>query len=289
MVPGFNKGLGWRPDVPSFKDHKYSAHLHDKVDVALKPKPHLIAHGFRQKGMITDQRETSACTGHSTSKLWRIERKLSDRSPPFPYWHGRLIEELRENNAATKNDGGAYIRDVIDGIRHEGVPRDDLWVDTDENIFKAPTEIAEKDAEKRMPVQSIRIGGEGDQLSIRSELIASLSAGHAFVTGVSCYDSFFSDRSQRTGLFLLPETNEGFQGGHALPIGETFLENTFKDSPYAQEMRNKGIPDSLFPEEVGVAAGSWGIGYLLDGFHYFDLRYLTDRNLADDTWGLRVK
>jgi hypothetical protein len=278
----FDKGLGWRPDVPSFKDFRYSAQLHDKVDTALIIKPHGVAQGFRHL-TITDQRETSACTGHSSAYHWELERKLSPRSPLFNYYYGR-----KAINEVDKDDG-AYIRDVFDGLRHEGSPRDDLWQDTDANLHLPPSERAELDAAKRLPVQTLRIDTPGSQDQLRQSILACISTGHSFVTGVSCFSSFFSDRSTRTGLFLTPDPSESFEGGHALCFGEYWLNDTFKETPYAQEMRTRGIPDSLFPKDIICAAGSWSKDYLLNGYHYFDLNYVTNRDLADDTWTSRGK
>ena len=87
----------------------------------------------------------------------------------------------------------------------------------------------------------------------------------------------------------MPNQSETFQGGHALCFGEYWINDTFKDSEYAKEMRQRGIPDSLFPKEVICAKGSWGADYLLDGYHYFDLQYITNRDLSDDTWTSRAK
>jgi hypothetical protein len=282
----FDKGLGWMPDRPSGKDLHYSAALHDKLDVGLAiQKPHLMAPRFRSLP-IFDQESRNNCVGQSTAREWARERKLTARSAAFAYWYARLAE----GEEWTQRDEGAFIRFGFDGLRHEGCPRDDLYEDTDDNRFIAPPQKAELDAEKRLPVQTLRIGAQASRESVRQDILACIASGHGFVTGVTCYDSFFSARSLRTGLFLLPNLGtEKEQGGHALNFGEAFLQNTFKDSQYAQQMRQRGIPDSLFPEEVVVAAGSWSTDYLLNGYHYFDINYVVDRSFTDDTWTPRAK
>lgn len=279
----FSHGLGWRPDIPDRRDYRYSVKLVDHMDAAIAiTKPHVCTPSFRRLP-ITDQRNTSACTGHSTSRMWGQERKLTPRSPLFAYWYGR--KAIGE----TQIDEGAYIRDVIKGIGVEGNPRDDLWEDVDDNLFREPAARAEIDAEKRLPLEYHRVGATGDETRVRQDILACLASGHSFVTGVSCYDSLFSERTLRTGLVLLPEGNEALQGGHALHFGEYWINNSFKDSEYAQTMRNRGIPDSLIPEEVACTANSWGKQYGIDGYFFFDLAYLTNRDLADDTWTLRAK
>lgn len=282
----FDKGTGWRPDIPSQLDkpHLFKAsgpQRTDKVDAGLAFRPHAHSKNFL-KLKHTDQRQTSACTGHSSSYHWADEHHLSPRSPTYAYWYGR--KAINE----TDIDEGAYIRDVFDGLAHEGNPRDDLWPDRDDNIFIPPNAKAEADAVKRLPVSRHRID-EPTELDLRTAILTCISAGHSFVSGVSCFDSFFSDRSIQTGLFLVPSMSESFQGGHALCFGEYWLNDLFAKTPEAQLMRQRGIPDSLFPKEVVRARGSWGTQYLLDGDHFFDLAYIIDRNLADDTWTTRAK
>lgn len=282
----FDKGTGWMPELPSKNDWRYSARRVDQVDTALAFPNHMMAPRFRSLP-INDQGSRSSCTGEASSREWARERKLTPRSALFPYWYAR--KRINE----TDRDEGAYIRDVIDGIAHEGVPRDDLWPDVAANLFKEPSPRAEQDAEKRLPIERYRLDADdigGSREQIRARILACLLKGHGFVTGVTCYNSFFEERSLRTGLFNLPNTSsERPQGGHAIAFGEVWLNNTFKDTPYAQEMRNRGLPDSMIPTEVACAAGSWGKQYLLNGYHYCSLEYIIDRELADDTWTMRAK
>lgn len=272
MLDPRRRNPGWRPDLPDHRDYRYSASRVDKVDLAVAFRPRMTASRF-YKQPITDQRMTSACTGHSSAKEFARERALTPRSPLFTYWNARAAI------GETAVDNGAYIRDAIKSLADFGSPRDDLWPDVDVNLFVDPAVPADLDAAKRKNVEYHRLYEK------RENILACLSSGHGLVTGVTVYSSIFSPRTDATGIVLKPEPSEPLEGGHALPFGDVDLN--FKASSEAQVARNAGFPESLIPAEAICAANSWSERYGQKGHYWFDLAYLCDENLADDTWTIR--
>lgn len=278
----FDRGLGWMPELPDRRDFVYSARRVDKLDAAILIKPQATASRFRKAG-ITDQRYTSACVGHSTSRHWGRERSLTARSPLHPYWLARKYRGWEGQ------DEGCYIRDAFKMLSYSGCTRDDLYPDTDVNIFAPPSARAVDDADNRLPSSYYRIDSDnpGDTEQTRQRILSCISSGHSFVGGCTLYASFFSPRTLDTGMVLLPGSSEPELGGHAMDFGEYFIQGRFKESQYAQTARTRGFPESLIPDEVLVCANSWGTDYGQDGYFFWDLRYLTDRNLSDDLWTSR--
>jgi hypothetical protein len=170
----------------------------------------------------------------------------------------------------------------------QGCTRDDLYPDTDSNVFLPPSEKASDDADDRVPVSYYRIDSDqdGDQEQVKKRILSCISSGHSFVTGVTCYDSFFEEKTLDTGVVRFPNLSaEREQGGHAMHFGEYDLR--FHDSDQASQLRAMGLRDDEIPMEVVVAAQSWGPEFAQ--FWYFPLDYIIDRYLSDDAWTSRRK
>lgn len=275
------RGLGWKPDVPDMNDYRYSvSRTGDQVPAQIPP--YAVAKNFKALP-ITDQRQTSACTGHSSSRHWAAELNLSPTnplSPLFPYYWGRYLEN------DTAQDGGAEIRDVFKGIAQYGVAHAHYWPDVDKNVLRQPTKTADKDAHKHLPIEYHRLGASGDPAQIRQDILSCIASGHGFVTGVSCYDSMFTPAVDQSGLVPNPQPGEKNQGGHALSFGEYWLNHSFANTPYGQRCTQLGLQ---IPEEVVCCANSWSTRYGYQGYYFFDMKFLCNRDLCDDTWTARAK
>jgi hypothetical protein len=282
------KGLGWKPELPDKRDFLYSARRVDFLDPAAELPVRVRSTKF-QRAARTDQRMTSACVGHSTSRHWQQERSLTPRSPLDPYWRARHYRNW-ENQ-----DEGAYIRDAFKMLSAQGCTRDYLYPDIDANVFRAPSARADDDADNRVPIEYHRIDSDdsGDREQVRRRVLACIASKHSLVGGVTCYDSFFSERTISTGITLLPNLSaEREQGGHAMHFGEYDLD--FPSCEYAYVARNMGFPEAELPKEVVIASQSWGPDYGLRDEHFsqiwiFDLNYIIDRMLCDDCWTSRSK
>jgi C1A family cysteine protease len=92
-----------------------------------------------------------------------------------------------------------------------------------------------------------------------------LAAGYPFVFGFSVYASFESPTVAQTGVVPMPQPNEQLLGGHAvLAVG-------YDDAQQRFTVRN-----------------SWGPTWGMAGYFTMPYAYLTDTNLADDFWTVRI-
>ena len=92
-----------------------------------------------------------------------------------------------------------------------------------------------------------------------------LASGFPFVYGFTVYESFESDAVAKTGVVPMPAPTEKVLGGHAVvAVG-------YDDSTQRFIVRN-----------------SWGPGWGMGGYFTIPYAYLTDSNLADDFWTVRL-
>lgn len=268
-----NRGLGWRPDLPDFRDYHYRLSPHGAAELAKAPPPRDEAPRFR-KPRIKNQREFGSCTGQAWSREAERERKLTEQSALAIYYEERRI------NGETDIDAGAYIRDGAKVVTSYGIPTEKLWPDIDKNVFEDPSDKADKNAHRKIFAEYLRVGPS------QQEMCAVIASGHGFVMGISCYDSMFEQMAERTGIIPYPQDNESLQGGHALQFGGYDLQ--FRQSETAQRFRSQGFPESAIPEQVLVFANSWDESWGDQGYGYLDMRFASDENLADDRWTIRV-
>jgi len=134
--------LGWRPDLPDFRDHrvKWGSPFLQAVEIptAVDLRPQCSA--------VENQGQVSSCTGNAiVGALEALENKnrvvsasfavtgalemladkadseLIDLSRLFVYWNERNLE------GTTEQDAGAYIRDGIKVVASFGACAETLW------------------------------------------------------------------------------------------------------------------------------------------------------------------
>jgi C1A family cysteine protease len=92
-----------------------------------------------------------------------------------------------------------------------------------------------------------------------------LASGYPFVFGFTVYESFESQDVAKTGVVPMPSPNEQTVGGHAvLAVG-------YDDSQQRFIVRN-----------------SWGPDWGMKGYFTIPYAYLTQSNLSDDFWTIRL-
>lgn len=270
--------LGWIPDVPKKSDYPYASVM---VGVSggrlpLMPLPMVgefptsaVARNLKRMALF-DQGPRGSCTGQAAANMHGIVRDVTPRSAMFVYAEARKkINELNQDN-------GAYTRDAVSTLCDLGVPRDDLWADTQDNLYLDPTERADLDATKRRVAQYYR-------METRDDILHCIAQGYPFVFGVSVFDSLFDHGEY--GYIPYPNyEREAWWGGHCMMGFGYHLQ-------FSQTDIGKALSDQYghaVEDEVVKGRNSWGRwGYQGSGDFYIPIRLLTDRDLCDDLWTIR--
>jgi C1A family cysteine protease len=254
FVPRSIQKYGWVPDLPDVRDHMFSAPqatmatLPAKVD--LRPKcPD-----------VYDQGQLGSCTGNAIAGAVQFARAKNAMKPDFApsrlfiYYNERVME------GTVGTDSGAMIRDGIKSVVKLGVcPEVPDWPYDITKFIKKPPAAAFKDARAHKVASYSRL------INSAAQLKGCLAAGDPFVFGFSVYESFESQAVAQTGVVPMPQASEKQLGGHAVMA--------------------VGYDDS---QQRFIVRNSWGPGWGMKGYFTMPYGYLTESNLADDFWTIRM-
>lgn len=262
-----SRKYGWRPDLPDHRDLKYTPSTPEHAVVALPPSVDLRA----ICPPVYDQGRIGSCTANAIGGAIECERakqKLKALRPSrlFIYYNERVIEKT------VMYDAGAMIRDGIKSVAAQGVCSETDWPynDTPANAYTDRWPPTAKPAVKPPLIcyQKASITRVSKYLRVNQDLVSlksCLAEGYPFVFGFSVYESFESDAVAQTGIAPLPDPAEQNLGGHAvLCVG-------YDDATSRFLVRN-----------------SWGTAWGQQGYFTMPYAYLTDPNLSDDFWTVRL-
>ena len=252
-MPRQIKKYGWIPDLPDWRDRKYTAP--PSVLAALPPRVDLRP----ACPPVYDQGDLGSCTAQAIAGAVQfdlLKQKQPDAFTPsrlFIYYNERLIE------GTVDEDSGAMLRDGIKTVAKAGAAHEQLWPYVISKFRSRPSVVAYADAEQHQALLDQRLTPTEDQLK------GCLASGFPFVFGFAVYESFESPKVARTGEVPLPKPDETMLGGHAvLAVG---YDN---------------------PNRRFIVRNSWGTGWGLDGYFTMPFEYLTDHDLSDDFWTIRL-
>jgi C1A family cysteine protease len=241
----------WKPDLPDFRDIYYVP------PVGLK-----ILDEVNLNDTFTDvknQLTIGSCTGNSIATdvaFTRVKEGLPLIYPSrlFIYYNERELE------GTVDTDSGAEIRDGIKTLFNTGFCPETMWpYDVDKYTIK-PTENCYTEAQNHKLKKYMRLNN-----SNLNDLKSCLSEGYTFVFGFTVYDSFETDEVAQTGIVPMPTLQNSKQGGHAVCcIGYSDANQCF------------------------IIRNSWGEDWGDRGNFYLPYNYITNTNLADDFWTLRL-
>ena len=246
--------FGWIPDLPDHRDHMFAAAR--DVLTALPAAKDLRPQCPKE---VYDQGQLGSCTGNAIAgaiEFDEIKQKAADIFTPsrlFIYYNERVME------GTVNSDAGAQIRDGIKTVAKQGACHEQVWP-YDITKFRAkPSKAAYTDGTKHTAVQYQRL------IQSLTEMKVCLAAGYPFVFGFTVYESFESASVAKTGIVPYPSTGEKVLGGHAvLAVGYDDASQRF------------------------IVRNSWGPGWGMKGYFTIPYSYLTDNNLADDFWTIRM-
>jgi C1A family cysteine protease len=265
LEPGQRRvaGYGWHPDLPDRRDLMYAV-PHAVAAAALPAKVDLRP----QCPPVYDQMQLGSCTANAIAgaiEFDQIKQKLPEFMPSrlFIYYNERVIEH------DVTLDNGAQIRDGVKSVNKQGVCSEKSWPYSDQNTdpdpcpncpyAKKPTAACYAEAAKHKVTSYQRLVS---QLNL---LKGCLASGYPFVFGFTVYESFESQQVASTGIVPMPGPGEKVVGGHAV-VGVGYDDST----------------------QHFIVRNSWADTWGLKGYCMMPYAYLTDTNLADDFWTIRI-
>ena len=151
------------------------------------------------------------------------------------------------------------IRDGIKSVAQQGDCPETEWPYNIAQFTQKPAAQCYTDAAKYHAVQYQRVTQNLTQLK------GCLASGYPFVFGFTVYDSFESRQVAQTGVVPLPGHTEQVLGGHCVvAVGYDDTQHRF------------------------IVRNSWGPSWGMQGYCTMPYAYLTDANLADDFWTIRL-
>jgi len=246
------KRLGWKKDLPDFRDRilalpaSKKENLPPKVD--LRPAEHFP---------IYDQGELGSCTANAIGAAFhydQVREGITDFTPSrlFIYYNERAME------GSIPYDNGAYIRDGIKSINKVGVCPETLWPYDISTFTEKPSDDCYTAAIKNTAEEYARVP------QTLEDIKACIAEGFPFVFGFTVLSSFFSDEVSTTGKMKMPQEDDYILGGHAVQA-----------CGYNDEDR------------VIVVRNSWGEGSGDKGYFYMPYDYICDPFLASDMWAVK--
>ena len=250
-TPKVNAWYGWVPDRPDYRDKLYAA-------IAAPPKKLPTKVDLSKTcSHVENQGQLGSCTANAlVGNLEFLEkkagRKATNLSRLFIYYNERAME------GTINDDAGAVIRDGVKSLVKLGVCSESSWPYKIEKFTQKPPDKCYKTASDHQVTSYHRI------ISLQ-QIRECLAEGYPFVFGFSVYEAFESEEVARTGKLDLPKPGEKQLGGHAvMAVG-------YDDSSKRALIRN-----------------SWGRSGGIKGYFTMPDDYISDDNLADDFWTIRL-
>ena len=245
---------GWVRDLPDQRDFMFAAPCREygrASDQQGSPA------GVPQ--VVYDQGQLGSCTANAIAgalefdQIKQADPKIFTPSRLFIYYNERAIE------GTVGTDSGAQIRDGIKCVGKIGACPETEWAYDIAKFAQRPPAAAFQDANVGKALQYQRVP------QVLSQMKGCLASGYPFVFGFTVYESFESDQVAKTGVAPMPAHGEKVLGGHAvLAVGYDDASQRF------------------------IVRNSWGPGWGMGGYFTFPYAYLTDANLSDDFWTVRL-
>jgi C1A family cysteine protease len=246
-----NARYGWIADRPDHRDLRYAPPATaGSLPIFVNMRPCCPP--------VYDQGQLGSCTANAIAaaiEYDRIKQELPVFTPSrlFIYYNERAME------GTIMSDAGAQIRDGIKSVATQGDCPEADWPYDISRFAVRPPPACYVEAVKYRAVTYERVGRTLDEMQ------ACLAADSPFVFGFTVHRSFESAAVARTGKVPMPRRFDRPVGGHAvMAVG-------YNDETQRFSVRN-----------------SWGTGWGDGGYFTMPYAYLTDPNLSDDFWTIKL-
>lgn len=250
---------GWIPDLPDHRDHLYKGARRRYLGMMAPVFPPLV--DLRPNcPPVYDQGQLGSCVANGSGgchHFGQMKQTLADVFMPsrlMIYFGARLRE------GSVNQDAGAMIRDGIKTLAADGACPETMWPYDISKFDERPPQACYDFGKGHVAVEYQRV----DNTDITA-LKQCLVDGFPIVFGATLYDSFETHEVASTGKVPMPGKDESVVGGHCMVI--------------------VGYDDSI---QCWIVRNSWGLGWGDGGYCYIPYAYLTDDNLANDFWTIRL-
>ncbi len=244
---------GWIPDLPDQRDHLYSAPL-----AALQAMPRKVDL-TRKCPPVYDQGQLGSCTANAIGAAVQFEQMKQQQANAFMPSRLFIYYNEREMEGTVGTDSGAQIRDGIKSVVKQGVCPETQWPYDIAQFTTKPPQACYDEALKHQVTSYQRLVPNLNQLR------GCLASGYPFVFGFTVYEGFESPEVAKSGHLSMPAPKEAVVGGHAvLGVGYDDANQWF------------------------IVRNSWGKKWGLKGYYTMPYAYLTNQNLAEDFWTIRL-
>lgn len=215
---------------------------------------------------VEDQLDLGSCSSNAgAGAVWfdMLKQKLQAFAPSrlFIYFNERLAQ------GDTQDDTGSSLTECVDVLAKYGVCPETEWPYDITKFAVQPPNQCYMDGLKDRAIQYSKVANE----IIPSVMKLCLAQGDPFIFGFTVYESFESEEVATTGIVPMPARDaegnitEQVVGGHAVMC--------------------VGYDDS---KKMFLVRNSWGSDWGLGGYFWIPYEYLTNPELAEDFWCVKV-